>query len=348
MQLEELPQDVLIEVLARLPAPALGAMAQTCRRLRDLVYDTDVLWLRLLRRHFFDLGSLDVDLGSAAASPAAQARALLAHGPPCSLCAQTLERPPLPRCPCVCRRARLPLRLVSLSQARCGSSCLVPDTFGQMLAALNTCFELRLSLEDTLSEEALAEADMLVVCTTEGQALDATEAAAVQAFVRRGGTALLSAFSNWSQFGHYNAMNVRWLGVEVLPHSPFRMSGVPVQLPNTAAFAPIAHGAFGDSPMFLNKGHTNFMLRQGALAAGVVPLAAGSLENSLSCAFVPRGSATTGAGQVLVLTNLHCLADPTHWHGGFGDSASNQAFFRNLAATAVAARHPPAHTPANE
>jgi hypothetical protein len=47
--------------------------------------------------------------------------------------------------------------------------------------------------------------------------------------------------------------------------------------------------------------------------------------------------------QVMVVSNYHFLADPTHWHGGLYTQADNRAIMMNLVASSVAHRSPRTH-----
>jgi hypothetical protein len=200
---------------------------------------------------------------------------------------------------------------------RCRSSSF-EHGFHQILAELRSNFDLNLQLVDVLpDEESLRRVDVLILCTTEGSALTDTEQEGLVNFVRQGGTALVSAFSTWSAFGHYNRKLSDWLGVTVAPGTAFR----PPQL-TTVAGAP--SGPWDSQGHLHNMGENEFMV-----------VAEGGERKAYTSAYFPRGHARTGAGHVLVCSNFHWIADPHHWHGGRFLEEANRHLLLNLAADAA-------------
>eukprot|EP01051_Picozoa_sp_SAG22_P009191 SAG22_NODE_748_length_7489_cov_39.991070_4_plen_749_part_00 len=258
------------------------------------------------------------------------------------------------RCSCVATRgARLPLTLLSLSRARSVSTSLADlSTFSEMREALGELFELEVRTPDRLSDAVLRGVDVAVLDTTEGRSgLAAEEASALRRFVQGGGTAVVSAFSNWSRNGGYNRALVEWLGVAVTERAAFgraivteidarnewvaagvRTSGAaqPPLLPNQVG--ELLDRPFGPVRSMTNCGETGFRLTAEVARGGWCARLGPSL------AFFPRRIAGSpqGDGQVLVVANYHWLADRRAWNGGRWNTPSNQALFLNLAASALA------------
>jgi hypothetical protein len=90
-----------------------------------------------------------------------------------------------------------------------------------MQKLLYILFDLKVMTQDRLSKGSLSAVDVVMLCTTEGEQLDAEEQAELQEFVHGGGTAIVSAFANWSAFNHYNRALSQWLGVSTVPRSAF-------------------------------------------------------------------------------------------------------------------------------
>lgn len=317
----DLSDEILFRVLdSYLDPVSVARVGGTCRRL-SVLSKSRGLWERLIAP--FD----SADTQGQAASSMLYGSLLQPRTPGwnCDVCGNTLyvsSGSTRQRCVCVCRRVRLPLTVMGFSHQRCRSSSL-SQGFDHMTQALIDNFDFNLQLVDSLpDEEALRGVDMLVLCTTEGPELTATELQNLMDFVRRGGTAVVSAFSQWSSFGHYNRKLSQWLGVTVDPHAPF--------LNERATLIPDAPmGPWDTLGRFINRGETEFMVDVGG----------GSREKRTSVYF-PRGHDLTGNGQVFVCSNYHWIADPNHWNRGTFHRGMNRHLLLNLAASAAAKLRP--------
>ena len=231
---------------------------------------------------------------------------ITAPDPRCPACTDTLRLGGgggLRRCPCVAARgARLPLKLFSLGVGRSGGSSLASTTFLEMRETLSDLFELEVATPETIVPNALVGVDVAMLCTTEGAALSDEEQNELRRFVtEQGGTAIVSAFSNWSHRQHYNEGLVGWLGVDVQPRAPFGAEGVrhkvkmsPPALPEAAVELGLSSEgetvqrdgccAWGDVDTFVNTGETMFSLRDDARGFAMN----GNPSTPLSLVYFPR------------------------------------------------------------
>jgi hypothetical protein len=137
---------------------------------------------------------------------------------------------------------------------------------------------------------------VVMLCTTEGAALSDEEQSELRRFVtEQGGTAIVSAFSNWSRDNHYNEGLVGWLGVDVQPRAQFGEAHVhtikmsPPCMPGVLGtlFAQAGRNgccAWGDVDTFVNKGETMFSLRPDARSIALTRHA----ETMHTLVFFPR------------------------------------------------------------
>jgi hypothetical protein len=342
----DLSDELLLHLLdAYLDPVSLVRIGKTCHRLSSLS-KTSTLW----ERHIAHFDGCDETDGQGIAS-AQLFGALFQPRTPgwiCAICNDTLlVRPSLSssktssvwRCACVCRRVLLPLTVVGFSPARCGSSSLVIG-FQRMLQELDNNFHLNLNLVDVLpTGEALAKVDLLLLCTTEGTELTDTEQRGLVHFVRhQGGTAIVSAFGNWSHFGHFNRRLSDWLGVRVMPGANFDFARRTTFIPG------LPLGPWPSGGNFCNVGETEFTLQpeqhDDAPEGSTGEEEEDEEEEVRTSLFFPRGHERTVAGQVLVCSNFHFLADPDHWMGGLfhEPTDANRHLLLNLAAHAAAYR----------
>ena len=187
----------------------------------------------------------------------------------CRLCDDTLLRRGRDhtggqrRCPCVAARgAQLPLRLFSLSPARSrGSSLDTLQTFSEMRATLEELFELTVVTADRIEPASLSGVDMVILCTTEGEGLSEEEQAQLHCYVHAGGTAVVSAFTNWSARHHYNRALYAWLGVDSAEGGQFGQRQE-YSLEGAAADWLRDHSVWGSASclQFVNTGETAFQL----------------------------------------------------------------------------------------
>lgn len=207
-----------------------------------------------------------------------------------------------------------------------------------------------------LDAASLAGLDVLILCTTEGPALSADELAALCTWLAAGGSLITSAFANWSAYEHYARDTVGFLGLETQPRTRFlpRLThslDPPAESQCRATRRLLEHGVFGAPRSFRNVGESFFTVQPDALAKGAVQLVtrAGSSGQDLqqhkiaTLVFFPpkplSDGGVTGAGQCLVCSNLHWLADPSKWNGGTFQHGPDQAWlFLNFVAAGVAAR----------
>lgn len=333
-----LPDDLLLSVLELLPLTVVTRLGAVCHRLHHLSH-TPFLWQRPLRYFFFDTPNYLSMRDSICARPSMYG--LLARQ--CCVCDRTLRgQCGLRRCLCVPMRGHLPLRILGLDHERSGSSCLLGIGFTGLRTQLQDCFTLSITCVSALTREALQMVDVVIICTTEGEGLQEMEVEALKDFVRRGGTAILNAFANWSRHNHFNRAAVSWLGIETIPHSSFQLTQANTfKLGKEGLKLPPVPFVPTNTVTIFNLGDSDFYMRPPALAGGGVSLARGQAPNTSTWAYFPRGASVTAAGQVLVTSNFHWLADPHHWHGGtFGIRGDGVAFMNTLAASAIAARRP--------
>jgi hypothetical protein len=349
----------------------------------------------------------------------------------CQLCGDTLRRLDSHygrRCPCIAARgAQLPLRLFSLSPGRSGGSSLdTLATFSEMRATLGELFELSVVTADRIEPDSLCDVDMVILCTTEGEGLSGEEQTELHRYVYGGGTAIVSAFANWSAHHHYNIALTSWLGVESTEgadfgqrqeycleesvpqwlrcrsvwgsanhvhfvntgETPFRLlagegtsGGIPLhgsvdattlaffprldalgsqaehdqvpqgcgtaapssnQRPRTVALnVRVPNGAQPGMTLQLQAqfGVVNVVVPDGATAGQVIRIRV-PLPPGQSAPVVPPPSARTPRmGQVLVLSNLHCLANRDAWNGGhWMEEPGNRALLLDLVSDAIAWR----------
>lgn len=211
--------------------------------------------------------------------------------------------------------------------------------FRRMLQELENNFQLSLNLVDVLPNvDTLANVDLLILCTTEGTELTDAEQQGLIHFVRhQGGTAIVSAFGNWSRYGHFNRRLSDWLGVTVVPGANFVFELRTTFIPG------LPLGPWHSEGIFHNIGETQFRFQQeqqDEAMEGSIGKGQDEEEEVRTSVFFPRGNARTGAGQVLVCSNYHFLADPNHWRGGLflEPTAANRHMLLNLAAHAAAYR----------
>jgi len=333
--------------------------------MKALVYAAHV-WQDQLQRAFPDVPDAMVD-----SSDPMQSLVELAFrrcGPACPVepdqpgCCGSLLVDNAHRCPCVAARTRrLPLCLGSLVKRRSGSSALSGGGFSALLATLRRHFVFDHRELETLQDDTLAPLDVLIVCTTEGPALSASELAALRAWVENGGALIASAFANWSAFGHFSAETVAWLGLETIPHTAFLERRThdliaPETVRKLSSMRMLLTGPFGKPVKFVNTGESSFRILGDAIRFGAVQLTEHSEDDLATLVFYPPRSVAhggvTGKGRVLVCSNYHWLADTGHWNGGLfayrkrGSQdldpnealRPNQALFLNFVAGAVAAR----------
>ena len=190
----------------------------------------------------------------------------------CRLCDDTLRRPGTQedrRCPCIAARgAQLPLRLFSLSPARSRDSSLdTLSVFSEMRATLAELFELTVVTADRIEPQSLSEIDVVVLCTTQGEALSEEEQEELHRYVYAGGTAIVSAFANWSAHHHYNAALTAWLGVESAEGADFGRRQE-YQIETSAPSWLRSRSVWGSEKRmhFVNTGETQFRLLAGSLS----------------------------------------------------------------------------------
>ncbi|CAB9524774.1 expressed unknown protein [Seminavis robusta] len=335
LSLVDLSDEVLLSLLEQyLDVASLALVGRTCRRLYSLSRK-ESLW----EPH------LEPFLGSRELPPARVQQAIENDGPAklyglllqpkddavwkCKACGDSLkstttsttsnnnEQQQQQRCPCVCRRVHMPFIVMGFTPRRCGSSSLAHN-FDSMRSELETHFAFQLELVDTLptftEEQQQKQVDMLILCTTEGPGLSDEEQQGLIHFVRNGGTAVVTAFSEHSQHGHFNQKLVDWLGIDVIPHSPF------IRRARKSRLASLPNGPFPSTGQFVNLGETTFH-------------SGGTHHTSM---FFPRGHPRTGLGEVFVVSNYHWIADRHHWHGGrFQRNKDNRHLLLNLAASAA-------------
>lgn len=208
---------------------------------------------------------------------------------------------------CICAPTRcieLPLRIASLDAQRSGSSSFTkqpyvpPAGFSQMLTSLSACYALTVETLPKLDDASLAPLDVLVLCTTEGPALDADELAAMRRWVENGGALIVSGFSNWSRYGHFAADTLAWLGLVTIPNAQFGRESKSQLEPHARSPTPqpYTHGASAAGELapatddettalldfsrfgldrraaFSNCGETHFNVTDQAFEAGAVQL----------------------------------------------------------------------------
>ncbi len=216
----------------------------------------------------------------------------------CQLCGDTLRRLNSHsgrRCPCIATRgAQLPLRLFSLSPGRSGDSSLdTLTTFSEMRATLAELFELTVVTADRIEPNSLCGVDMVILCTTEGEGLSEEEQTELHRYVYGGGTAIVSAFANWSAHHHYNIALTSWLGVESAEGADFGQvqeyrleESVPQWLRCRSVWG------CADHMHFVNTGETPFHLLAGEGTSDGIPLHGSAGATTL--AFFPRLDAHAG------------------------------------------------------
>jgi hypothetical protein len=234
-----------------------------------------------------------------------------------------------------------------------------------MRRVLDRRFDVTITTADRMEEGQLAHVDLIILCTTEGAELDDCEHRELQRFVHAGGTAILSAFANWSAHDHYNKRLTDWLGITVTPHAHFcppathELTAECSKLVSDAEQNPevdaLLSGPWGTVRELRNEGETQFQLAADGAAGGLV-LGLDPLSQPVLAFFprllTPKSSHRTaeqdapraGArrqGQVLVLSNLHCFADANAWNGGLWRHDPNQRLLFNLISSALAWRLSP-------
>ena len=366
----DLPRELLTMIIKFLPITSLG-VANTCKSLLAAGMSEDV-GIELFARFYpdFDASHLKQEHKCMATF-----KRIHLSWFPCKLCRNGLTLPDGYRCPCVARRfaPNFRLRVGALGPARAGTSSLSSGGFSALLDLLQDEYNcgrdlLRVAPDAQLARldsASLASLDVLILCTTEGPALDADEQATLRAWVARGGALLVSAFSNWSAFEHYAADTVRWLGLETEPHARFLPRLTHTLEPTTPVDddtrGPLLNGPYGAVQRLRNVGESLFHIRPEAFERGGVSLVTTSgrrnlLHDGLGLWMYypparPGRASVAGKGRVLVCSNYHWVADSDHWNGGllnaprYGTSPSdpvpdhdNKALLLNFVASAVAAR----------
>lgn len=363
VSLPSLPRTALVDVLCAVLSPvAVVAFGRASREALAHSRDDEV-WGRLLRQAF-------PESAAPGRSPRLRLRDLAYGDGSTCRCAQScrgsLLQPRGGRCPCVARRARLPLRLGQLQEARSGTSSLTCGGFSSMLAELGRHFAAGTAeggpavVTDlaSLSEDSLREVDVLFVCATEGPPLAPAEVAAMRRWVEAGGALILSAFAA-SALGDLAQATVEWLGVRPAPAAACQ-PGMVHRVEACFAFGgrfldaflegdvgALLRGPFGGVASFANKHETVFDLH-GAFDCGAVQLT----KRFHGCDLLERGKANllfyppwplerggvTGRGRVLVCANFHWLADLLHWDGGLFHVDDNAKLLCNFVGSALAAR----------
>jgi hypothetical protein len=347
----DLPPELLKLVLLELPFMTVASAACVCRDLRQVAHENAV-WQHFIAQFFPDVEAV---------TPRDDRRALFRHlaqadgqdGVRCAACRGRLLLPDTgERCPCVARRTtRLPLSIGALCPTRAGSSALSLGGFDGMLSTLRERFVLGV-VQELASLDSLAGAgapDVLILCTTEGPALGASEQRALADWLQRGGALITSAFANWSAFNHYARDTVGFLGIQTHQGSPFhprlRHRLAPPTNESGTTDLPcvrrlLVDGPFGAPRFFTNVGESLFTLTDAALGMGAVPLV-----ESRSLVFYPPNDpavgGVTGKGRALVCSNYHWLVDAHYWNGGTFHEAEQQMLLLNFIAGHVAARRGP-------
>lgn len=248
---------------------------------------------------------------------------------PCSMCRQhlySMRRTGRHHCTCIANRgARLPLTVASLRGRQSG-----PDTpdgletfhiWREARQLLGQHFDLRFAEASALTADLLQGADLLLLDLVSSiTPLQPLELEVLQEFVKKGGYAVLSAFSNWS-VSDFHQSCVGWLGISPVPHSTFRRRiAASLQTSSRVDVCELLDGPFGEARVFVNVGETDHEL---------LPLAEELEVHSLT----PRLHLySIGLGQVLVHSNWHWITDPMGWNGG--TVRDNEVLLLNLAAAA--------------
>jgi hypothetical protein len=384
----DLPQELIAFIVGLLPPLTLDAFHR-CTKDARLAKIIDWQWASLLRTFFPDVGSKRLTQQrriSFARSEVPSARDTFFNhfSPrdrpafPCALCGDTLQLHSSGstdasrlRCPCVVARTRhLRLRLGQLDESRSRQSYLSDRGFACLLSTLQAHFAFSAPVDlPKLDPSSLEKLDVLLICTTQGPALTTAELAALREWVHAGGALITSAFSNWSQFGHFAATTVGWLGIGTTPRAPFmqrtthavRHAAAALPLPTSESLGSLSHRSltsdsapFGEVTRFTNTGECVFRLLDVATDSGAVPLVPPQADDrgprGETLVFYPPGGEITGRGRVLVCSNYHWLCDALYWQGGsfghtggvLGRDDDNDAFscrlLLNFVAGAVAAR----------
>ena len=390
----DLAVELLLSILtdSLLSARDVVTFGLTCHDAHVLLLSSDLLWSVLLQRFFPEDRQLhpsyysdaQVSVSNPPTSTSSGNCKLMERFLECSqlrtigscpmaCCGNTLLLRSDQRCPCVSVRYRLPLTFAQLHPRRSGSSSLKSGGFGSMRSSLATRFRSLsvggLSLSSTLdiidimelSDESLRNIHVLLICTTEGPPISDTELAAMRRWVEAGGALIVSAFSNWSRYGHFARNAVGWLGIETEAGAPFgnralhRINPPHDERASAAseaadAYHVLVRGAFGTVGTVYNIGEQVFHIRPSAFDHHDVRLLTNTYQgvelgqNTGVMAFYPprdieRGG-VTGRGRVLVVSNLHFLADPHHWNGGCFKEPHNdaEALLLNFVGSALTAR----------
>jgi hypothetical protein len=223
-----------------------------------------------------------------------------------------------------------------------------------MLAELRYHFDLRLKTLNRLEPSVLGDVHLAILCTTEGVALDRSEMQELQGFVHGGGTAIVSAFSNWSAHDHFNENLVHWLGVDVIPHAPFNScriysglkafsldaqrvkdgpgmaQGELLNASDAAGLQVMLDGPFGAVVTFRNTGETDFALhpvagRRAIVLVGEHDLRAELADSAHTLAFFPREIPADGEG---VRDTAEDIDRPPATPGGAGALSQPKQSFR--------------------
>eukprot|EP01062_Namystynia_karyoxenos_P041938 TRINITY_DN30609_c0_g1_i1.p1 TRINITY_DN30609_c0_g1~~TRINITY_DN30609_c0_g1_i1.p1 ORF type:complete len:391 (+),score=68.24 TRINITY_DN30609_c0_g1_i1:76-1248(+) len=335
-------KDSLVAVqeplLANLDAPELCRLAAASGRWHRVVCSSPV-WRELYMRDFAVPGSEPAQDWFATY----RATAL----PPCLLCKKRFwvhRRGGQRRCLCVSRRVapevrRLRLTVASLSGNRCRDGSFTEwqhHSDAREYAQRN--FAVTFRTAERLSAEFLQGADLLVLHTTcAAERLSPGEQACLRGFLAAGGTAVINCFSQWTRNGGRAEELVDYLGVRPSPDSIWH-SGVQAR-PILEPDLPSAHLWLTDPGMvaedryqrmyFLNIGETEYDAQVAIESGAAVPLTAPHHEQDQHSRLL-WFPAACGAGQVLLSSNFHWLADRGGWHGGLFSTNIREGFNANM------------------
>lgn len=317
--------------LSRLDAPELARLCSVFRPPPCLE-----VWAGLLRRDLLIEPSRD---------PCRQyAIAMKSHT--CHLCHQRLHcmrRGRWNHCVCIAARGTLlPLKVASLRgrndrrvpEGNCLNGVSDFPIFSEVRSMLCQHFDLSFAEADLLTPDLLREADILILdMVAAPNTLQHSELIALCEFVKNGGYAVLSAFSNWSLSGDFHASCVQWLNISTVQHSPFHRRQVSsLQDAPRMDVRELLHGPFGEAQTFVNVGETDHVLGP-EVVSEEMPL---EMDVGGAHSLTPRLHLfALGQGEVLVHSNLHWLTDADGWNGG--TIHENRELVLNLFAAACGA-----------
>jgi len=228
---------------------------------------------------------------------------------------------------------------------------------------LHSLFHAEVLAVDTLTDEALEDADMICIHTTAAFIpLSDAEQRCMAEYCHKGGTAILNCFSNWSAHGGDGSESVAFLGLGTVARAGFgEEEGESLNKDPTSAAADLTTSGplgasveawarhlpeldllIGSQDELYNKGHTMYRTN-GLIAAGrVVPLstdwdrqsARRQVEGLRGLSWIP---AACERGQALICSNMHWMADDWAWDGGYIGHKGNYMLFGNVCAAACRA-----------